>query len=104
MKCKMYLFVAILENGRHLGFVIGKSYRMDLISIEMSHAKFGVCITICTIYPKNAYYLLHSKCSNVPQGKCYNMPQRNLAHEICNCRKIRCILHLASYIQGSVYT
>ena len=27
------------------------------------------------------------------------MPQRHLAHEICSCRKIRCI-----YIQGSVYS
>ena len=58
MKCKMYLFVAIFENGHHLGFSIGESYRMDLITIEMSHAKFGDCFTICTIHPKNAYYLL----------------------------------------------
>ena len=53
MKCNIYMFVAILENGRHLGFSIGKSCRMDLITIEMSHAKFGDCITICTIHPKN---------------------------------------------------
>ena len=78
MKCKIYLFVAILENVRHLGFLIGHSYRMDLITIEMSHAKFGDCITICTIHPNNAYYLLHSKCYNLPQGKCYNMPQRHI--------------------------
>ena len=85
MKCKMYLFVAILE--------------MDLIAVEMSHAKFGDCITICTIRPKNAYYLLHCKCYNLSQGKCYNMPQRPLAHEMCDCGKIRCTLgiHLASY-------
>ena len=25
----------------------------------MKHVKFGDCITICTIDPKNAYYLLH---------------------------------------------
>ena len=107
MKCKMYLLVAVLEkmateNGRHLGFLIGQSYKMDLITIVMSHAMFGDCITICTISPKNAYYLLYSK--NLPQGKCYNMPQRHLAYEICNCRKIRCTLHQASYIHGSVYT
>ena len=30
---------------------------------EMSHATFGVCITICTIHPKNARYLLH--CNSV---------------------------------------
>ena len=57
MKCTIYLFVAILENGRHPGFSIGQSYRMDLITIEMSHDKFGDCITICTILPKKAYYL-----------------------------------------------
>ena len=81
MKCRMYL----LESGRHLGFMIGQSYRMDLITIEMSHAKFGDCITICTIKPKNACHLLHNKCYNLPQGKCYNMPQRHIGHEICNC-------------------
>ena len=69
---------------------------------KMSHAKFGDCITICMIHPKNAYYLLHDTCYNLPQGQCYNMPQRHLAHDICICSKIRCTLHLASYIQGSV--
>ena len=34
MKCKIYFFVAILENGLQLGFSIGQSYRMDLITIE----------------------------------------------------------------------
>ena len=58
---KMYLFVAILENGRHLGFSIDQSEGMDLITIEMSHANFGACIIICTIHPNNANYLLHSK-------------------------------------------
>ena len=53
--------MAILENGRHLGFSIEKSDGMDLITIEMSHANFGACIIICTIHPKNASYLLHSK-------------------------------------------
>ena len=42
-----------------LDFSIGQSERMDLITIEMSHAIFRVCITICTIHPKNAHYLLH---------------------------------------------
>ena len=79
MKCKMYLFVAILENDRHPGFLIGQSYRIDLITIEMSHAKFGDCITFCTIHPKNAYHLLHSKCYNLPQGKRYNMPANVIA-------------------------
>ena len=60
---KMYLFVAILENGRHLGFSIYQSDGMDLIglTIKMSHANFVACIIICTIHPKNANYLLHSK-------------------------------------------
>ena len=57
----MYLFVAILENGRHLGFSIDQSDGMDLITIEMSHANVGACIIICTIHPENANYLLHSK-------------------------------------------
>ena len=88
MKCNIHLFVAILENGHHIEFLIGESYIMDLITIEMSYVKFGDCITICTIRPTNAYYLLHSKCYNLPQGKCYNMAQCHLAHEMCNCRKI----------------
>ena len=33
----------------------------NLIAIEMSHANVGACIIICTIHPKNANYLLHSK-------------------------------------------
>ena len=58
---KMYLFVAILENGRHLGFSIDQSDGMDLVTIQMSHANFGASIIICTIHPNNANYLLHSK-------------------------------------------
>ena len=49
------------ENGRHPGFSIDQSDGMDLITIEMSHANFGACIIICTLHPKNANYLLHSK-------------------------------------------
>ena len=47
----------MLENGRHLGFLIGPSGRIDLMTINMPHANFGACITICTIHPKNACYL-----------------------------------------------
>ena len=69
MKCKINFFVAILENGRHLEISIGQCYRMDLTGIEMPHAKCGDCITICTIHPKNAYYMLHcnsvTTCPNV---------------------------------------
>ena len=57
----MHLFVAILENGRHLGFSIHQSDRIYLITIEMSHANFSACITIGRIHPKNATYLLHCK-------------------------------------------
>ena len=53
------MLVSILENGRHLGFLIGPSGRIDLVTIEMPYANFGACITICTIHPKNACYLLH---------------------------------------------
>ena len=53
------MFVSILENGRHLGFLIGPSGRIDLVTIEMPYANFGACITICTINLKNACYLLH---------------------------------------------
>ena len=48
----MHLFVAILENGRHLGFSIYQSDSIYLITIEMSHAKCGACIKIGTIHPK----------------------------------------------------
>ena len=53
--------MAILENGRHLGFSIDQSDGMDLITIEMSHANVGACIVICTIHHKNAKYLLHGE-------------------------------------------
>ena len=41
----------------------------------MTHANFGACITICTIHPQNAYYLLH--CNSVttyPKANFYNIP------------------------------
>ena len=72
---KIYLFVAILENGRHLGFSIDQSDGMDLITIEMSHANFGACIVICTIHPKNANYLLHSESvTTCPDGNVTTCP------------------------------
>ena len=48
----MYLFVAILEKVRHLGFLIGRSDRIDLTTLEMTHANFGAYLTICTIHPQ----------------------------------------------------
>ena len=96
----MYLFVAILENGCHLGFSIDQSDGMDLITIELSHANFGACIIICTIHPKNANYLLHSKsvttCPKATVTTCSNVVS------LTKCA--RCTLHLATYIQGSVYS
>ena len=72
---KIYLFVAILENGRHLGFSIDQSDGMDLITIEMSHANFGACIVNCTIHPKNANYLLHSESvTTCPDGNVTTCP------------------------------
>ena len=69
--------MAILENGRHLGFSIDESDRMDLITIEMSHANFGACIVICTIHPNNANYLLHNEsvttCSDGNVTTCPNV-------------------------------
>ena len=65
----MHLFVAILENGRHIGFSSDQS--------DISHANCGVCITICTIHPKNANYLLHCKSvTTYPKGSvktCHNV-------------------------------
>ena len=74
---QMHLFVAILENGRHLGFPIYQSDRLYLRTIEMPHANFGACITICTIHPINANYLLHCKsvttCPKVTVTTCPNV-------------------------------
>ena len=72
---KIYLFVALLENGRHLVFSIDQSDGMDLITIEMAHANFGPCITMCPIHPKNANYLLHSKSvTTCPDGNVTTFP------------------------------
>ena len=71
----MHLFVTILENGHHLGFSIYQSDRIYLITIEMSHANFGACITLCTIHPKNATYLLHCKSvTTCPNGNVTTCP------------------------------
>ena len=90
--------MAILENGRHLGFSIDQSDGMDLITIEMSHANVGACIIICTIRPNNANYLLHSKsvttCPKTTVTTCPN---------VISLTKFA-TLHLATYIQGSVYS
>ena len=69
--------MAILENGRHLGFSIDHSDGMDLITIEISNANFGACIIICMIRPNNANYLLHSRPESVttcPDGNVTTCP------------------------------
>ena len=41
----------------------------------MSHAIFGACITICTIHPTNATYLLHCKSvTTCPRGTVTTCP------------------------------
>ena len=55
------LFVAILENGRNLGFSIYQSDRIYLITIEMSHANFGACITNKVRY----IHLTTSRCISI---------------------------------------
>ena len=103
---KMYLFVVILVNCRHLVFPIGQSNIMDLVTIELSHANFGACTKIATILPKNAHCMLH--CNNVttcPNGNVTACPNviSHMKFVGPNCRKM-CILNLANDIQGSVYT
>ena len=100
----MHLFVAILENGRHLGFLIDQSDRIYVITIEMSRANFGACITICTIHPTNANYLLHCKSvTTCPNGNVTTRPS------VISITKFVIVentvyLHLATYKQGSVYS
>ena len=61
LSSETYLSVAILENGRHLGFSSGQSDGMDLITLEMSGGNFGACITIYTIHHNNLNSLLHCR-------------------------------------------
>ena len=41
---------AILKNGVHLGFSNGQSGKFVKYPLGNNHAKFGACITICTIF------------------------------------------------------
>ena len=50
---------AILKNGSHLGFSNGQSGRFVKYPLVNHHAKFGACITICTILLQNCCYLPH---------------------------------------------
>ena len=78
---------------------------LDLITIEMSHANVGACIIICTIHPKNANYLLHSKSvTTCPDGNVTTCPNVISLTKFVIVKKNRCTLHLATYIQGSVYS
>ena len=98
---QMHLFVAIFENCRHLGFSIYQSDRIYLITIEMSHANFGAWITICTIHPTNATYLLN--CNSVttcPNSNVTTCPNVISITKFVIVEKYG--VHLATYIQGSV--
>ena len=79
---EIYLSVAILKNDLHLGYSIGQSDIMDLITIKMSHANFGVYVTLCTIHPKNARSLLNfnsvTTYSTANVTTCPNVISRNL--------------------------
>ena len=100
----MHLFVAILENGRHLGFSIHQSDRIYLITIEMSHANFSACITIGRIHPKNATYLLHCKSvTTCPNG---NVTTRPNVISITKCIIVEKygVPTSTTYIQGLVYS
>ena len=78
---------------------------LDLITIEMAHANVGACIIICTIHPKNANYLLHSKSvKTCPDGNVTTCPNVISLTKFVIVKKNRCTLHLATYIQGSVYS
>ena len=43
---------AIVKNGRHFAFFSGQSNRINKHSLKDHHAKFGACITLCTIPPQ----------------------------------------------------
>ena len=75
----------------------------EWITIEMSYANVGACITICMIHPNNARYLLTVKLLQPAPRQLLQHARRHLAHEMCNFRQIRCALHLTSCVQGSVY-
>ena len=48
---QLLILAAILENGRHLGFSNGTLGRFAQQTLINPHAKFGACITICTVLP-----------------------------------------------------
>ena len=103
---QMHLFVAILENGRHVGFSIYQSDRIYLITIQMSHANFGACIAICTIHPKNTnYIMLHCKSvTTCPNGNVTTCPNVISLTKFEIVDKYGVPIHLATYIQGPGYS
>ena len=70
----------------------------------MAYATFGACITMCTIHPQNANYLIHCKsvtaCPNVNVTTCPNVISITTFVIVKNAA----CLHLATYIQGSLYS
>ena len=67
----------------------------------MSHANFGACITMFTVHPKNANYMLHCKSvTTCPNGKITACPN---VISITKCVVVE-KYGAATYIQGSVYS
>ncbi len=67
----------------------------------MSHANFGACITIFTIYPQNANYVLHCKSvTTCPNGKVTTCPNVISITKFVVVEKYGA----ATYIQGSVFS
>ena len=97
--------MAILENGRHLEFSIYQFDKIYLITIEMSHANVGAFITICTIHPTNANYLLHCKSvTTCPNGNVATCPNVIWITEFVIVEKYDVqYLHLTTYIYKQVY-
>ena len=89
------------------GFSIYQSDRIDLITIEMSHANFGACISqFARFTPKMRPICFTVRVLQPARMAMLQHAQRHLAHEMCNCKvsTIPCTLHLPTYIQGSVYS
>ena len=70
----------------------------------MSHANFA-CITICTIHPYNANYLIHGQIvTTCPNGYLTTCPNVISLTKFVIVEKYGAYLRLATYMQGSVYS
>ena len=69
----------------------------------MSHANCGVCITICTIHPTDARYLLHSNSVTIcPKDNVTTCPDVISLTKFVIAEKYG-VPYLVSCVQGSVY-